>query len=198
MDCRSASGSASRTPTPPGTPCLTSVQWAYRHLRQSSLPLCVTGFAATRADHHARRNRPARVGKLAPPDHGVIAGSLPRGTPWVSSGFSRSLGDERTQQWSEGLCCHTLGTLSCPSRAGDRQGERHLTLALFAVVFIPGHGCSSGWLAPRPVTVLRRLHPTAFRQAWKQSMCTPIGSPHPPAAGVTAGSSGRAPSPFSG
>ena len=42
------------------------MQWVYRHVRQSSLPLCVTGFAATRADHRARRTRAARVGKAPP------------------------------------------------------------------------------------------------------------------------------------
>ena len=94
LDCRSASDSASRTPTPPDTPRLTSVQWVYRHVRQSSLPLCVTAFAATRAGHRARRTRAARSGKRRP-DHGIIAGGLLRVHPWVSLGFSRGLGEER-------------------------------------------------------------------------------------------------------
>src|SRR5712691_6896371 len=59
------------------------------------------------------------------------------------SGFSRGLGDERAQQWSKGFAAALralhLALLVLP----DRQGECHLTLALVAVEFVHGHGCSS-------------------------------------------------------
>src|SRR5262249_41411342 len=168
LDCRSASGSASRTPTPPDTPHLTSVQQVYRHLRQSlrfasrALPqrmpiIALEGLA-----------RPESGKRRA--DHGIIAAALVRMPPCASLGLSRGLGEERAHEWTKGLATARrackLSLLVLP----NRQGESHRTLAFVTVVFVHGHRGSSDWPAPRSVTRTKRSDTIPFRSPGK-SQC---------------------------